>query len=126
LLEDHILVEMSAHLRPQLIVARDEHDRELGFLGDGRGSARRGVIARGVILSVCALHRYLRYSPTTPLCCIAVFDPLRPRTLVAACKILMQMGFSRDGLDHILDAATHQTTVGGEAKTMKVRTTSHM
>jgi hypothetical protein len=43
-----------------------------------------------------------------------------------ACKILMQIGISRDGLDHILDAANDQTLVYQCGQVIKVRTTSHM
>ena len=38
----------------------------------------------------------------------------------------MQIGISRVGLDHILDATGDQTEVGAGRELAKVRTTSHM
>jgi hypothetical protein len=38
----------------------------------------------------------------------------------------MEMGFSRDGLDHILNAVKTQTSVLAGQQLPKLRTTSHM
>jgi predicted metalloprotease with PDZ domain len=43
-----------------------------------------------------------------------------------ACKILMQMGISRDGLGHILDAVADQSSVSPGREVVKMRTTSQM
>src|SRR5579863_4520002 len=69
----------------------------------------------------------LRECPSACGCCTAISKiQQRRKDSRRACKILMEIGISRDGLDHILDAVNDQTLVNRYGQLIKVRTTSHM
>jgi hypothetical protein len=96
----------------------------LARLAGVTGLRRAGSDAAGSLFLVAFCTDTLRESRFAALQFRSTRDAERSRG--HACKILREMKVSRDGLDHILDAVSDQTSVGALGDLPKVRTTSQM
>jgi hypothetical protein len=96
-------------------------------LGAGADFRAAGSNAADSLFFVALCTDILRESLSTQFCCTAIQTLSRPSNdRRRACKILMQIGISRVGLDHILEATGDQTEVGAGRELAKVRTTSQL
>jgi hypothetical protein len=101
----------------------------LALFAAGTGFCRAGSDAADSLFLVALCTDTLRESPRRPISFAALrlrsardVEGLRRR----ACKILMEMPISGDGLDHILDVVNDQTLVGAARDVAKVRTASQI